>query len=69
MDIAEEIYRKVQRLPRAVAEDVLTYVERLETQQSLTGQTVATDRPARADAVEPMRENPNDSVWEDLLFK
>lgn len=69
MDIAEKIYHKVKRLPQGMAEQVLDYVERLETQQALTGLTVATDRPAQTDAMEPVRENPNDPVWDDLLFR
>lgn len=69
MGIAEKIYHKVKQLPQGMAEQVLDYVERLETQQALTGQTVATDRPAQTDAVAPIRENPNDPVWDDLLFR
>jgi hypothetical protein len=66
MKIAEEIYQRVQHLPEEMAREVLDFVGYLEIKYELS-----TDRLQRRPPPPPagrIQENPDDVVWNDLLF-
>jgi hypothetical protein len=65
MKIAAEIYQRVQHLPEEMAREVLDFVGYLEIKYELSS-----DRLQNRNAHPPGRiqENPDDVVWNDLLF-
>jgi hypothetical protein len=70
MHIAEKIYLKVQQLPEELAQEVLAYIGYLEVKNHLALHPVE-QRPRSTNQREDnnrVRENPDDPVWQDLLF-
>jgi hypothetical protein len=65
MTIAAEIYQRVQHLPEEMAREVLDFVGYLEIKYEF-----ATDRLQNRNTHPSSRiqENPDDVVWNDLLF-
>ena len=65
--IADEIYQRVQHLPDDMAREVLDFVGYLEIKYELSGERLQS-RKTTPTTPGRVQENPNDVVWNDLLF-
>ena len=64
---ADEIYQRVQLLPEDMAREVLDFVGYLEIKYELSREQLQS-RKRMQTPPGPIQENPNDVVWNDLLF-
>ena len=64
---ADEIYQRVQHLPEDMAREVLDFVGYLEIKYELSRERLQ-DRERVQAPPGHIQENPNDVVWNDLLF-
>lgn len=70
MSIAEEIYRRAQVLPEEAAREVLDFIGYLEQKyERPPDQAWRTEQTRQVAGSRYVRENPNDEVWNDLLFR
>ena len=67
MKTADEIYQRVQHLPDDMAREVLDFVGYLEIKYELSSERLQ-QRKTVPTPPDRIRENPNDAVWNDLLF-
>ena len=67
MKIADEIYQRVQHLPDDMAREVLDFVGYLEIKYELSNERLQ-QRKTTQTPPSRIQENPNDAVWNDLLF-
>ena len=67
MKIAAEIYQRVQHLPEEMAREVLDFVGYLEIKYELSTDRLQ-NRNAQQTSLGRIQENPDDVVWNDLLF-
>ena len=67
MKTADEIYQRVQHLPDDMAREVLDFVGYLEIKYELSSERLQ-QRKTTHTPPDRIQENPNDAVWNDLLF-
>ncbi len=67
MKIADEIYQRVQHLPDDMAREVLDFLGYLEIKYERSSERLQHRKTARTSPGR-IQENPNDAVWNDLLF-
>jgi hypothetical protein len=67
MKIADEIYQRVQHLPDDMAREVLDFVGYLEIKYELSSERLQSRKTTHTPPSR-IQENPNDVVWNDLLF-
>lgn len=67
MKIAEEIYQRVQHLPEEMAREVLDFIGYLEIKYDLSTDRLQ-GRNTQPTSSGRIQENPDDVVWNDLLF-
>ena len=67
MKIADEIYQRVQHLPEDMAKEVLDFVGYLEIKYELSSERLQSRKTVQTSPGH-IQENPNDVVWNDLLF-
>ncbi len=68
MKTADEIYQRVQHLPEDMAREVLDFVGYLEIKYELSSERLRSRKTVPTPPPGPIQENPNDVVWNDLLF-
>ena len=64
---ADEIYQRVQHLPEDMAREVLDFVGYLEIKYELSSERLENRKTVQTPPGH-IQENPNDAVWNDLLF-
>ena len=64
---ADEIYQRVQLLPEDMAREVLDFVGYLEIKYELSREQLQSRKRMQTPPGH-IQENPNDVVWNDLLF-
>lgn len=69
MNIAEEIYRQAQQLPDELAREVLDFIGYLQVKHALDDLLVRQHRSQHRFVEQHVRENPDDAVWNELLFR
>jgi hypothetical protein len=68
MHITEEIYQQVQSLPEDMAREVLEFINYLKKRRGLPHEPSQEVKKARHVFLHTIQENPEDEVWNDLLF-
>jgi hypothetical protein len=68
MHITEEIYQQVQSLPEDMAREVLEFINYLKKRHGLPYELNQEAKKGRPVFVHTIQENPEDEVWNDLLF-
>ena len=64
---ADEIYQRVQHLPEDMVREVLDFVGYLEIKYELSSERLENCKTVQTPPGH-IQENPNDPVWNDLLF-
>ncbi len=66
MDIAEEIYKQVRRLPESLAREVLDFVEYIEHKHELKLHGTDHLKEAQVSVMKRIWDNAEDEVWNDM---
>ena len=66
MDIAQEIYKEVQRLPESLARQVLDFIGFIETRHNLSSMRSNDLKKAQEKAMDNIWANEDDEVWNDV---
>ncbi|WP_018866178.1 MULTISPECIES: DUF2281 domain-containing protein [unclassified Thioalkalivibrio] len=65
MDIADQIYEEVKRLPEPLSREVLDFIGYLESKHGLSDTPGEDIKKAQETALGSIWENPEDEVWDD----
>jgi hypothetical protein len=68
MNIADEIYHQIQHLPDGIGREVLEFVHYLKKRHGLIHEPPQNKINTPHGCIHTIRENPEDEVWNDLLF-
>lgn len=65
MNLADQIYQEVRRLPEPLAQEVFDFIGYLEAKHGLPSQGVEEQKEVQAPVMGKLWDNPEDEVWDE----